>query len=170
VGDVLAGSAAGRVVARGGSGVGGCGNPGGGGGSAGKIRYEANQVNLPDQGDPIRTFALVGQTARVWPEANSPVIMTVRLDSQNIPADPLASMLYPGTDAAFDTPGSRTVSIDAMNVPSGATMVVRVITKGGPVTEYAATRTTGADALSTWQATITLAVGFSAIQARVVLP
>lgn len=152
---------------------GGNGN-GGGAGGFGRIRVDGNQITI-NPSSPNFKFGAPGAVAQIWPGSNAPSLRCVSIAGLSIPLDPHASLNFPSSDVTI-TPGQTNpvdLVIEADNVPVSpvlSTVSVRIVRKTGAVTTVNATFVSGNGAHSMWTASVSLAGGFSAIQARAVLP
>lgn len=150
------------------------GSSGGSGaeGGFGRIRTEANFDALLTNGNPARSRAEVGTTARIWPEAGEPVVRVLELGEEPVPADPRALITFGDTDVEFQSQVPAVIRVEAQNVPLQASVNVRVV----PISQnqqsftVPATFVSGTFQSSIWEATLPLNVGVSAFQATVTLP
>lgn len=171
VADLATGS--GILSAIGGAGGGNNNNSGG----DGRIRVETNQSSTLT-GGPNPSFSTVGATALIWPPAGAPTIKATVLDGLSVPANPLASLDFPAADVNVTNPNPMTLQLDCTNIPTNSTVTVRVVPKSGTNClpgmsadcTYPASFVSGDVNASIWTATIRTPDGFSAIQARAVLP
>jgi hypothetical protein len=147
---------------------------GGGGnlGGLGRIRTESNFDTLPTMGNPERSIATVGATARLWPDASEPQIEAVTLGNQAVPQDPRGLFTFGNTDIQLSDTVPALVTITASNVPVNSYVEVRVV----PVTQnqdeirIPATFLSGSLASSTWRATLPISDGVAAFTVTVTLP
>ncbi len=149
-------------------------------GDFGRIRVEANELAFGSVGSPIASVGLPGTTAALWPEdltLSPPRARVVTLGPEAIPADPAASFAFPQADVNV-TNGMQILTIECENVPTGSdppgtpawNVVARVVPRGVNSFTVNATFISGDFALSTWQATLNLPPGFSAVQVRASMP
>ncbi len=158
VADTIQGS--GSVYALGGSGY---------TGSAGKgrIRLEANNINMSGTTDPNASIDTTPfSEPALWPDANAPTVRVISIGGVQVPADPRASFTYPLQDVSLADYAPQTAVIEARHVPLSWTVAVRVIPKSGPDSRVFATYVSGDETLSTWHADLTFPNGFSAVQVR----
>lgn len=73
-------------------------------GGLGRIRVEANLIELVDQGSPAYTIGLAGDTALIFSPA-FPSVRIVSVDGQSVPTDPRADFNFPTQDVAIAQPG-----------------------------------------------------------------
>jgi len=145
-------------------------------GGSGRIRVEANTVSLTDGGTPAFTSGLPGSIATIWPPAAAPTITATLIGGQAVPSAPLSSLNFPNADVALTNPNPVVVQLQCTNVPTNSTVNVRVVPKSGRDLSVPATFVNGDINSSIWQTAasgpnaISLPDGFSAIQARAVLP
>lgn len=141
-------------------------------GGFGRIRTEANFDALLTNGNPARSRAEVGTTARLWPEPGEPKVRAVLLGNESIPQDPRALITFGDTDVELQSQVPAVIRIEAQNVPLQAMIDVRVV----PITQnqqafiVPASFVSGSFQNSIWEATLPLGVGVSAFQATVTLP
>ncbi|MBX9736405.1 MAG: hypothetical protein K2X32_05715, partial [Phycisphaerales bacterium] len=125
-------------------------------GGAGRIRTEANTDNLPIPGNPQRSIATVGPTARLWPTAAEPKVTAVTLGTKTVPADPRGSILFANTDVEILGGPIPVLTVTCENVPVNATVTVRMVPAavGGSydIRTVNATFQSGNQASSTWTA------------------
>ncbi len=149
-------------------------------GDPGRIRVEANEVAFGHVGYPLASFGLPGATAVLWPEdlsAAPPRVRVVSLGPEAIPADPAASFAFPQADVNVTT-GTQVLIIECENVPTGSdppgtpawNVIARVVPRGSNSFAVSANYVSGNYAQSTWQATLNLPTGFSAVQVRASMP
>jgi hypothetical protein len=162
VADTITGG--GTLAATGGS------STGGGAGGAGRIRVEANTIDLSHPGDPPYTAGPPGDPATIWPSDDAPTVYAISLAGQAVPADPRASLTSPLADVTVSSPSPLPLIIEAHNVPVDWNVVARVVVKVGEDFNVPATLIGGNQTLSTWQADITLPSAWSAIQVRAAMP
>lgn len=141
------------------------------GGAKGRIRVEANTAALGGSVDPVpSTVVPIGSDPVLWPAANAPRIAITQVGGTAAPADPRAGITLGTQDVTLSSSTPITVRIQANNVPITWTMQVRVIPTSGADTVVAATRVSGDETASIWEATITLTHGIAALQARAIKP
>lgn len=134
-------------------------------GEPGRIRLEAVTNNFAGGSTPNYSFGVAQATPRLLLDDTTPVITPKTLGGKDIPADPAAKMRYPA-DVQMDATGNAKLVIEAKNVPPASTMIVRITHANGPEETVTATMTGGDLAISTWEADINVANGFSALQVR----
>lgn len=125
-------------------------------GGAGRIRTEANTDTLPIPGNPQRSIATVGTTARLWPTAAEPKVTAVSLGTEPVPSDPRAQLVFANTDVEILGGPVPIITIDCENVPVNSTVTVRLVPAavGGSydVRTVTATFQSGDQTSSTWTA------------------
>jgi hypothetical protein len=142
-------------------------------GGAGRIRVEANTINLSGGSDPNYTFLspLDNDTAVIWPPEATPSVRIAAIAGQPVPADPHADFSPPG-DVFLTEEGPVTADLEARDVPLNWNVKVRVTLRSGDEYVASATFVQGDATLSTWSAPLqTLPLSdFVAIQARASRP
>lgn len=158
---------AGSLVATGG-GTASCSGASPGAGAPGRIRIDANNINMTGNSNPLFTTDLICTEPL---QTDVPTLRVTFLDGQSVPADPLAGITT--TDVSISSSGPVTIDIEATNVPPGTTVKVRVVPVRGENVDCPTSSMTcdstplvGTMALSTSTATITFTPGRSEIQLR----
>lgn len=142
----------------------------GGEGGLGRIRVEANLIELIDQGSPPYTIGFPGETAVVFPPTLPTVRMT-HIDGQAVPDDPRANLNFPTQDISMAESGPLAITLETKNVPTNWTVTVRIVPRGGGNSfSVNAAHVSGGFGTSTWEAEVTLPNGFSVMQARAFQP
>ncbi|MDX2147559.1 MAG: hypothetical protein SFZ23_08560 [Planctomycetota bacterium] len=164
VSDTLTGSTTGALSAVGGS----TSSPGG----FGRIRTEANVDSLPALGNPVRSRATVGTTAKLWPDASAPKVTAVSLGNKPLPSDPRGLFTFGNTDVELNSATPAVLQINCENVPLNATVQVRIVpvTQNQNETRIDATFQSGSFTSSTWRATLPISDGVSAFSVSVIMP
>lgn len=103
--------------------TGGTGSAGVFGGGLGRIRVDADNVLLTGSSNP--NYSTDQFVIPVFPPATYPKLKAVMVDSDPVPADPLAGIET--TDVAISNPGDVIVAIEAANIPVGTVVIVHVI-------------------------------------------
>jgi hypothetical protein len=143
--------------------------------SVGRIRVEAFEATLRQSTPPYS----VGETTDpplLWPPAGAPSLRIARVFSStgervDVSADPRASFQgFPNADASVTSEGPVTVEIDALNLPLGSRVTVRVVPKWSDDFTVDATFASGSAVASVWRAVFETPFGISAVQARADLP
>ncbi len=141
-------------------------------GGTGKIRVEANSI-LPGLVKGSLPPASVGVPASpivVFPAVSAPTLQPLTLGGVAVPADP-RPLNFPISDVVLTTPGSSPFVLQATNLPTNSTVVVRLVPYQGPETVVNASLVGGSLALSTWSVPLNMTSGLLAsIQARAILP
>lgn len=140
-----------------------------GSGGQGRIRIEANDTtNFTSASTPPYSYATPGTTPTLFPDDTMPAITSITLGGVAVPTDPNAQLTYPHADVSFETAGTKTLVIQAKNVPVDGTwkISVRCVAKQGADTTVEAAYVSGDINLSNWEATVSVGQGFSAVQAR----
>lgn len=141
----------------------------------GRIRVERNSGLLNDPGNPAISYGLPGAMAAIWPDSTAPTVRIAMVHNQAVPADPRASLDFPGPDVSLTNPNPVIVQLHCTNVPTpleppAATVTLRVTPTSGADTTLSATYASGDINASIWTVQLSLADGFTALQARAVLP
>lgn len=148
-----------------------CGyNSGYGGG--GRVRIEANSATLSDQGTLQYWVGSPGPTAILWPEdlGLAPSLRIKSIGGLQVGTDPRAALSFPGADLALPTRGNQLVIIEGENVPLDWSVYLRLVPTTGFQTVVPAAFAGGDAGQSTWHASVSMASGFSVMQARTVRP
>lgn len=128
----------------------------------GRIRVEANAVELADPGDPLFVQDL---PSFIFPPSGAPRLRATVLNGKAIPADPQAVIGSPyNVDVAITSCDAVTLEIEAENVPLGTTVTVRVVRASGPRDTFTSTPLTGTFESSSATAQVTFAPGYSVVQ------
>jgi len=160
-----------RVIANRISGTGGLNTAGGrgcgdGGGGVGRIRVEADWIELSNPGSPAFTS---GTPGLVFPPVDAPTLTATMVAAQAVPADPVADV--EAIDATIDSVDPVTIQIQATYIPIGTTVDVRVVPKrAGNSFVVTSTPLAGALALSTATADVTFPKGVSEVQLSATFP
>jgi len=136
----------------------------------GRIRIEMNHGSFAGVSAPAASFSLPGATPVLWPTATQPSLKVTRVGDIVPPADPAARLDFPNQDVSLPGATPTIVTLQASNVPLDWKVYVRVVRRNGTDSIVNATLVSGNAASSVWQATITPAQGFTAIQARAYKP
>jgi len=141
-------------------------------GGDGRIRIEANLVDLSTQPFPTASLGMLStNTAELFPPETAPSIRIVSIGGEAAPADPHASFAFPLQDVTLPNVDDALIVVEARNVPSSWQMVVRITPRIGQDIILDATRVSGDDTLSTWEATLVgVPCAYSAVQARAFQP
>lgn len=139
-------------------------------GGAGRIRIETNLDTNGLEGIPPASFGIPGSAATIWPLESDPTIEILSVDGHEAPLDPRASLNPPAGDINITNPNPVEVILACTNVPMNAALTVRVIPKRGQDIVATATFLSGDLSSSLWITTVQFTNGFSAIQAKVVVP
>jgi hypothetical protein len=136
-------------------------------GGAGRIRIEANSNNLTAVSSPAYSVGIPGDTPRIFraPGDNIPEIRAVELGGKPVPRDPRPGQTIP-PDVQIADPGLTTLHIEALHVPAGSMVTVRVVPVSGQDQVYQATYDGPGDEpnQTLWTADVNLAGGFSTVQ------
>ena len=140
-------------------------------GGDGRIRLETINFN-----DNLRTFPSVPINAPdeplvLWLPEAAPRISIVSVGVHTVPTDPTGSPQTSEIDFQMDNESISNIILEANNVPSDASVKVRIVpVNGNPVTETAIFNS-GTDAVSTWVVSdVSLPVGPFVIQAHSINP
>lgn len=120
-------------------------------GQAGRIRIEANDYSFSLNCSVGPSVAPAGTTARIWPDENHPKIKAVSVGNQSVPVDPRPTFALGKVDLMFTSTGSRTVTIQAENVPTNWYVRVRAVKGSGHAITGFASFVSGNLESSTWQ-------------------
>jgi len=136
-------------------------------GGNGRVRLEANLDGFTGSSAPAFTVGVPVENPRLFRTEGDgiPEIRAVTVGAANVPADPRPSTPIP-PDVNLAEPGTYSVSIEALNVPSTSVVTVRVAPQSGPGAVYTASYTgDGDDPNETlWSADVDLSGGFSSVQ------
>jgi hypothetical protein len=126
-----------------------------GDGGEGRIRVEADSIDITDPGIPLATFDLA--PGPIFPGASAPTLTATMIMGEVVPADPLAGIQT--TDLVVADSAAVTIEIEATNIPAGTTVEVVLVPDGGPGQVVLSTPLAGDLTLSTATAQATLATG-----------
>lgn len=144
--------------------------PGGHAAGGGRIRVEANSVDLTDLGYPPYSLGVPGSPPLIWLPASAPSIRVTRVQTASgdveVPVDLRASFEFGKGDVTLDTGDPVTLRIEATNVPTSWTVTVRLVPWLGEAENSPATLVEGNDVASVWSAEFTPRSGTSSIQVR----
>lgn len=135
----------------------------------GRIRLEAFSTTLATI--PLPSVGLPGS---IFPDATAPTLRVTSVDGKPVPVDPLARVTT--DDVSFNSSGPVELEIEAMNVPEGLVVVVRVVPAMGgnafTVTSPALAHVAGDPVgMTKTTAQVAFPVGIpTEVQLRVVLP
>lgn len=165
VSDILSGN--GSILANGGS--------SGIGGGAGRVRIERviNSATIVPTPDPSVVDLAPSATALLWPPTSAPEVKVLSVGDTNAPADPKAGFGTFGADVALPSASTTTVIIETTNVEAASTVKVRATPRSGAnFSEVDATPTiiTNSPLVIHWTASVAVATGYNAVQARVIRP
>ena len=136
---------------------------GGSGCGSGRIRVDADVIDLSDLGNPAWTTDFT--TFAVFPPDNEPILRITQIENEPIPADPTAGV--PSTEVTIDTGNPVVVQIEAENVPSGTTVTVRVIpARGTPFSVTSTPLEVGEGGVFTATASVTFPTGKSEVHLK----
>lgn len=146
-----------------------CYAPGGSYAGDGRIRIEANTVTMPAT-TPAASVAPPAATPVIFPP-NQPKLVVATIDGKPVSNDPQGAFVptNPTLVNIAKTTATR-VTVNATNVPATWTVTVRSAPKNGDEVIATATKVSGNDASSVWQADIVLPLGYNALQVRAVQP
>lgn len=146
-----------------------CYAPGGAGAGNGRIRIESNTVTIQPT-TPAASVVPPAAIPVIFPPSQ-PKLTVATIDGQAVNADPQGAFLpnNPTLVNIAKTTATR-VTINAVNVPATWTVTVRSTPKNGDEVIATATKVSGTDASSVWQADIVLPLGYNALQVRAVKP
>jgi hypothetical protein len=145
-------------------------------GGLGRIRIErvVNTNTLQIVPDPSVVPLAANDTALLWPPADAPEVKIVSVGGAVAPADPRASFGSAGADVALPETTSTQVVIETTNVEQASQVQVRVTPRANvnaSVINAAVQSVVSTTPLVVrWTATLPVAVGYSAVQVKVVRP
>jgi hypothetical protein len=126
-----------------------------GAGGDGRIRVEADSIDVTDPGNPAATFDL--SPGPIFPDASAPTLTATMVMGDIVPADPLAGIET--TDMVVADTAEVTIEIEATNIPVGTLVEVVLVPDGGPGQVILSTPLAGDLSLSTATAQALLATG-----------
>lgn len=142
----------------------------------GRIRLErvVNSNTISVVPAPSVVDLAMDATALIWPPAGAPEAKIISLGGTNAPADPKAGFGTVGADVALPTASTTVAVIETTSVESNSQVKVRITPRdSGNFTEVNATLSS---TISTeplvlrWTATLPTALGYSAVQVKVIRP
>ncbi|MCW5933778.1 MAG: hypothetical protein KIT45_05660 [Fimbriimonadia bacterium] len=136
--------------------------------SPGRVRIEVNHSAFNGNIMGSISVGLPGNPPLIWPPNSAPSVRIVQVAGQNAPSDPSARFDQP--DMSVGSSGTVTIRIAAQNVPSNWNVVVRVVRFAGDDFTVNATRVSGNDANSVYEATLALPPGMMTLQVRASAP
>lgn len=127
------------------------------GGSAGRIRFEADAITFTGTQQPTATTDLPGPIFI----ADAPALRIASIAGQAVPANPTgnADVTLPAGSTG------STITFETTNVPTGNTVLLRVVPAYGQPIEVLSPAITGSTAAGTASVTVTLPAGPSTLQA-----
>lgn len=146
------------------------------GGGIGRIRIEVNGISTSTFNgttSPVPSIVNGVTTAQIWPDNVVPSVGISQVAGSPAPADPYPAFnADPGAAhlAPISTTAPITVLINATKIPSNWNVNLRVVPVYGVDFNVAATKLSGDDNASVWQAQFTPPVGDSALQVRASAP
>ena len=144
-------------------------------GGHGRIRLECNTLTFTTQTSPAYSLLLpLGSDPVIWPPAPEPIVRITSVNGIPVTGDPSnnAQALVSG-NVTINNASLVPVTLAASNVPTNATITVRVVLGfGSGYVSAPATLVSGDGISSTWSVTLpAVSPGrVSSLQARVVLP
>lgn len=136
-------------------------------GGQGRIRIERNNGTITGGStSPAPSYGTVGSIAKLWPDSTDPSLKVHTVGVLGVPADPLGGMNAP--DIEVTTEGPFNVVVHATNVPTDASwsVVLKSGPRNGPYVETPMTLSSGNQAFSVWETSLTFAEGLRTLQAR----
>jgi hypothetical protein len=138
----------------------------------GRIRVEANIIDLSTPSIPAYTTGTLGAQLRFLRDEQTPSARIVSVDDALVPADPGTS--FSPADAVATANRKPRVTIECRNVPDSSIVRVyfRSANQGVPHIVVNAAKASGNESQSTWLAIGDLGAneGYATVQARVILP
>ena len=142
-------------------------------GGDGRIRIECNSLSYAGSPTPAvsASVPLLADPA-VWPPASIPSITITQIAGGAAPVDPYANLTNPDHYISIDFAPTKPiiVKLNATNVPLDWLVKLRVVPFNAEDFTVDAVSVSGDATASVWEATITAAVGVSALQARASKP
>lgn len=141
-----------------------------GNGALGKIRVEANTVDLAPS-TPGYSYVPLGKSFVFLRESVTPSVRVLSVAGVSAPTDPSAGFQQPA-DLVVGTPNVE-VLVECRNVPTNATVKIHFRSaQGDAMSTVTATLQSGDATLSTWIASGSLGTsqGFATVQAEVMIP
>lgn len=142
----------------------------GGNGGVGRIRIEANSVDLATSGEPPYSLGVPADPPIITPPDTAPLVRVLSVGGAAAPDNPGGDLSFPNADIEFDSDTAAPVVVEGINVPLDSTVRVRITPRNGTAYTVDAVNIGGNAKLSTWQADVDFANGFGAIQVRAILP
>lgn len=136
--------------------------------SPGRVRIEVNHSAFSGQIIGSISVGIPGNPPLIWPPNSAPSVRIVQVAGQNAPSDPSARFDQP--DMSVGSSGTVTVRIAAQNVPSNWNVTLRIVRFAGDDFRVNATRVSGNDANSVYEATLALPPGMMTLQVRASAP
>lgn len=145
-------------------------------GGFGRIRIERTQVagSISVSPDPSVLPLTAGSTALLWPPASAPKVEVVSVGGETVPADPRASFGAFGPDVAVPQSSTVSVIIRTENVEEASQVELRITPRFNA--NFTTVNATVKEVISTsplvilWEAVVPTAVGYSALQVKVIRP
>lgn len=137
--------------------------------SAGKTRVEAVSVSPQLNINPNTTAVPPGSTPAIWPANTTPTVKILSVDTQGVPADPLASVLT-SSDLSIGTNAPVTITLETKNFPPSGLVQVRINPKYAGYFTVTATNISGTFSNALWRTGATFPNGFCTLQARATSP
>lgn len=151
--------------------------PGNMGTGVGRVRLEANVLgtyfSISSDPDYSPQNPLGAEGAVIWPPAPEPAVRIATVNGQAVTADPrMSPEALMGGDLVVSATTEIPVTLAATNVPTNATVTVRVVLGAGDAYTVPASFQSGDANNSIWTATLTSLSQprVSSLQAKVVLP
>jgi hypothetical protein len=141
----------------------------------GRIRLETNVLTYSNQTSPAYSLQLpLGpEGVVIWPPAPEPTVRIATVNGQPVTADPrMNPAALVGGDLTISATSSVPVTVAAANVPTSATVTIRVGLGAADAYTVPATFVSGDASSSIWSATLTSLspARVSSLQAKAVLP
>lgn len=125
---------------------------------AGTIIISPESINVPPANPPV-----------LWPPDTAPTVRVKSVAGVSTPAE-VSAPLVNSADLAVQVNGTTFVELETRNFPIEGSVQVRVGAKFGNAAWYNATFQSGGFTSAVWRASVPLAAGFSALQARATAP
>ena len=166
VAESLAGSGVVRCLGGGGSYAGGLG----------RVRIERvnNSSSITVNPDPSVVPLAPSDTALVWPPSGAPEVKIISIGGQAISSDPLASFGTYVADATLPQTATTQILVETTNVEQASQVKVRGTPRSnGDYTEVSAAVSSVVSTtplVVRWTATLPVAIGYAAVQVKVIRP
>lgn len=129
----------------------------------GRIRMEGGDfIDFEGSSNPVPSLAYT--PGPLFPPSNAPKLRVTQIAGEPVPADPEARIKT--IDVEISDEGAVTIHIEAMNIPVGTQVQVRVVPQRGPIIETISSPLVGSEVLSTATAIVPFPLFRSEIQLK----